>query len=95
MADVVTPLGADDFDYSLSTSGDLAGSFLNQVEFALGQSNSHLVILYISTLDLKSGMISVISTSQGAQSRRWTMLFVAACLAHLTGGTLRAWTHRS
>jgi endonuclease/exonuclease/phosphatase family metal-dependent hydrolase len=67
-ADVVTPLGADELDYTLTTSGDVSGAFLNQVDMALGEENTHLLTIDTSTLGSKFGMITVWSESQGVQN---------------------------
>jgi endonuclease/exonuclease/phosphatase family metal-dependent hydrolase len=67
-ANVLTPLGADELDYTLTASGDVSGTFLNQVDPALGEGNTHLVTLDTSTLGMKSGTITVSSESQAVQN---------------------------
>ena len=67
-ANVLVALGADELDYSLTTAGDLFGSFLNQTDLALGGGNLHLVGLDTSTPGMKSGVITVMSTSQAVQN---------------------------
>ncbi len=68
-ANVVAAIGADELDYSLSTSDSLSGSYSNQVDLAgdlLG--NVYMVGLDTSTTGIKSGMITVTSTSQGVEN---------------------------
>jgi hypothetical protein len=67
-ANVVAAIGADELDYSLTTSGDISGSFLDQMDPALGGGNMHLVALDTSTPGMKSGTITISSTSQAVQS---------------------------
>jgi hypothetical protein len=67
-APVMFANGADELDYSLTTSGDVSGSFLNQMDAALGSGNTHLVALDTSTPGMKSGMITITSASQGVQN---------------------------
>jgi hypothetical protein len=57
--------GADVLHYSLTTSGSVTGSFLNQNETALGGSNNHNVGFNTSSIGMKSGTITVTSTNQG------------------------------
>lgn len=68
VANVVAAIGADELDYSLTTSGSVSGSFLNQLDLALGGGNSHNVAFDTSTIGLKTGVITVTSTSQGVQN---------------------------
>jgi hypothetical protein len=67
-ASVVAAIGADDLDYSLTTSGAVTGSFLNQTDPALGGDNVHLVSLDTSSIGMKSGTISIMSPSQGVEN---------------------------
>jgi hypothetical protein len=67
-ANVVAANGADELDYSLTTSGDISGSFLDQTDFALGGGTTHLVAFDTSTPGLKSGMITISSASQAVQN---------------------------
>jgi hypothetical protein len=67
-ANVVAAIGADELDYSLTTAGDLAGSFLDQMDLALGGGNAHLVALDTSTPGMKTGTITIASTSQAVQN---------------------------
>jgi hypothetical protein len=64
-ANVVTANGADVLHYSLTTSGSVTGSFLNQNDAALGGSNSHSIGFNTSSIGSKSGTITVTSTNQG------------------------------
>lgn len=68
MAPVLAAIGADELDYSLTTSGAVSGSFLNQMDAALGTGNTHLVALDTSTPGMKSGTITVSSASQQVQN---------------------------
>lgn len=63
-ADVVAAIGADELDYALTTSGDVSGSFLGQMALALDAGNMHLVGFDTSTPGMKTGTISVSSSSQ-------------------------------
>ncbi|MCI0333058.1 MAG: hypothetical protein L0228_07535, partial [Planctomycetes bacterium] len=65
-APVAVALGADELTYSLTTSGSVSGSFLNQVDTALGGGNTHFVTLDTSTPGSKTGTITLLSTSQQA-----------------------------
>ncbi|MEX0611918.1 MAG: hypothetical protein WD738_06050 [Pirellulales bacterium] len=68
IANVLVAIGADELDYSLTTSGALSGSYLNEVDMALGAGNVHFVTFDTSTPGMKSGMIAVSSTSQAVQN---------------------------
>jgi hypothetical protein len=67
-ANVVAATGADELDYSLTTSGSLTGSFLNQIDMALGGGHVHLVGLDTLSIGMKSGTISLTSPSQGVEN---------------------------
>jgi hypothetical protein len=67
IANVLAAIGADELDYDLTTSGDLSGEFLDQMDLALGGGNTHFVTLDTSTPGMRSGMITVSSTSQAVQ----------------------------
>jgi len=67
-ANVSVAIGADELDYSVSASGDVSGSFLDQMDLALGGGNMHLVGLDTSTPGLKSGTITITSMSQAVQN---------------------------
>jgi hypothetical protein len=67
-ANVMAIIGADELDYSLTASGDVSGSFLDQMDLALGGGNMHLVALNTSTPGMKSGMITIASNSQAVQN---------------------------
>jgi hypothetical protein len=64
-ANVITANGADVLHYSLTTSGSVTGSFLNQNDAALGGSNLHSVAFNTSSIGSKSGTITITSTNQG------------------------------
>ena len=66
-------VGADELDYSLTTSGSVSGTFLNQVDLALGGSNLHSVAFDTSTIGLKTGVITITSTSQGVEGSLLTI----------------------
>jgi hypothetical protein len=68
IAPAIAANGADELDYSLTTSGSLTGSYMNQIDAALGGVNSHNIALNTSTTGAKSGTITVTSTSQGVQN---------------------------
>lgn len=65
VANVISALGADELDYSVSVSGDLLGS-ASGIDLALGGFNSHPISLDTSTAGSRSGVITVSSDSQGA-----------------------------
>jgi len=65
IASVVAAIGADELDYTLSVTGDLFGG-ANGIDLALGGGNLHQVTLNTATPGLKSGVITVASSSQGA-----------------------------
>lgn len=67
-ANVLQPIGADELDYSVTTSGNLFGSFFNQLDMALGGGNLHQILLDTSTPGLKSGTIFVQSGSPAVQN---------------------------
>jgi len=67
-ANVLQPIGADELDYSVTTSGDLLGSYFDQMDAALGGGNLHQLLLNTSTPGMKSGMITVASASQAVQN---------------------------
>ncbi|MEM1304961.1 MAG: PEP-CTERM sorting domain-containing protein, partial [Planctomycetota bacterium] len=64
-ADVVAAVGADELDYTLSVNGDLAGSG-GGTQAALASAATHFVTLDTSTPGLKSGVLTVSTTSQAA-----------------------------
>ena len=64
-ANVSLPIGADELDYSLTTSGNLLGSATG-VDAALGGGSTHLVALDTTTPGTKTGEITVTTSSQGA-----------------------------
>jgi hypothetical protein len=68
VANVVAAIGADELDYSLTTSGALSGMFLNQVDAALGGGNTHFIGLDTATQGMKSGTITISSLSQQVQN---------------------------
>ena len=63
-ADVLAPLGADELDYQLISSGDIFGMFTG-LDAALGAGHTHLLELNTTTPGPKSGLITVSSNSQG------------------------------
>lgn len=65
IANVVAVNGADKLDYTLSVAGDLFGGATG-IDFALGGGNIHQVTLDTTSLGMKSGVITVSSSSQGA-----------------------------
>lgn len=67
-ASVLVALGADELDYSVTGSGAVSGTFLNQTDAALGGGNMHQMTLNTSTLGLKTGTITVTSPSPMVQN---------------------------
>lgn len=64
-AGVVAAAGADELDYLLSTSGDLSGAFSGTLE-ALAADALHEVLFDTSTLGLRSGVLTVSTSSEAA-----------------------------
>jgi len=71
-ANVLTANGADELEYSFSTTGDLMGAGAG-VELALGAGDSHLVTLDTSSEGAKSGSIVVTTSSPGAANSQITI----------------------
>ncbi|QDV80478.1 hypothetical protein [Botrimarina mediterranea] len=66
-ADVVAAVGADELDFSISTSGSITGAFAG-VAAALSAGLSYDLSLDTSTLGLRSGMLTISSLSQAAEN---------------------------
>ncbi|QDT70172.1 Endonuclease/Exonuclease/phosphatase family protein [Planctomycetes bacterium MalM25] len=66
-ASVVAAVGADELDYSISTSGDVSGAFSGQ-EVALGDGDDYLLPLDTSVLGMRSGLITLTTGSEGAEN---------------------------
>ena len=84
-ANVQVAGGADELEYSFSTTGDLIGSG-SGVEFALGAGDSFPVTLDTSTEGEKSGSIVVTTSSPGAGNSSITIP-VNYTVGEATGGT--------
>jgi hypothetical protein len=84
-ANVVAANGADELDYSLTTSGNVTGSFLNQTDMALGGTNTHMIGFDTSTAGMKSGLITITSPSQQVQNGLITIPISYQVLSALTG----------
>lgn len=66
-ADVVAANGADELDYSFSTTGDVVGfGATSGTDAALGGVNLHQVVFDTTTLGMKTGEITITSASQSA-----------------------------
>jgi endonuclease/exonuclease/phosphatase family metal-dependent hydrolase len=63
VANVLSTLGADELDYTLTTSGDLFGANSGVVQ-AAGEGDQLSITLDTSSIGLKSGTITVTSNSQ-------------------------------
>ena len=85
VADVLVALGADELDYSISTSGDLFGAF-SGTELALGSGSTHSVGFDTSTAGSKSGVLTISSTSQGAENSLVTIPVSYDVLAAMLAG---------
>ena len=72
IASVLAAIGADELDYTLSTSGDLLGGSLGS-DPALGGGNVHQVTLNTSTAGTKNGVVTVTSQSHSAANLLFTM----------------------
>lgn len=64
-AAVVAAAGADELDYTLSTSGDLSGAFSGTLE-ALAADALHEVLFDTSNLGMRSGILTVSTSSEAA-----------------------------
>lgn len=85
-ANVLAAFAADELDYSVTTAGSVLGSFLNQVDAALGVGNTHQLTLDTSTLGIKNGTIFVHSDSQGAANAQIQIPISYEVLAALLAG---------
>lgn len=65
VAPALNTFGADELDFTVSVSGDLTGSAMGAIP-ALSGSVMNDVFLNTSTAGMKSGVITVMTTSQGA-----------------------------
>lgn len=72
-ANVVAAIGADELNYSLTSSGNVSGSFLNQIDQALGGSNVHSIAFDTATIGMKTGLVTVMSSSQGVQNGTFSL----------------------
>ena len=68
IADVLAAAGADELDYTLNVSGDLTGGGVIDSTLALSGGNTHEVFLDTSSLGLKSGTITVASSSLAVEN---------------------------
>ena len=84
-ADVVAAIGADELDYSLTTSGAVSGTYLNEIDAALGDGNEHLVRLDTAMPGMKSGTVTITSTSQQVQNGLINIPISFQVLAALAG----------
>lgn len=65
LASAITPLGADELDYTLSVSGDLIAGGVGTIA-ALAAGDLQQVMLDTTTSGAKNGVITVATNSQGA-----------------------------
>jgi hypothetical protein len=72
IAAALTATSADELDYTLSVTGDLVGGATATAN-PLAAANSHGVTLNAATPGLKSGMINVVASSQGAAQAMFSM----------------------
>ena len=68
IADVLTPNGADELDYTIDVSGALLGS-AGGISFPLAGANAHQIFLDTGTSGFRTGVVTVNATSQGAANR--------------------------
>lgn len=73
--------GADELDYSITTSGDLTGS-ASGIEEALGSGTVHTVNLPAGTIGDRSGQIDVTSSSQSVADGAFSQAVNYSVLAH-------------
>lgn len=72
LANAITALGADELDYTLSVTGDLLGSAAGTIA-ALAAGQTRQFSLNTATPGLKSGDVTVSTTSQGAANALFTL----------------------
>ena len=72
LASALTSLGADELDYALSVTGDLIASASGTIA-ALAEGATHPVALNTATPGMKSGVITVSTSSQGAANPLFTL----------------------
>ena len=72
LASAITALGADELDYTLSVTGDLLGSASGTIA-ALAAGQTRQFSLNTATPGLKSGVVTVSTSSQGAASALFTL----------------------
>lgn len=72
LANAITALGADELDYTLSVTGDLLGSAAGTIA-ALAAGQTRHFSLNTATPGLKSGVVTVSTTSQGAANALFTL----------------------
>ena len=72
IANVLTSIGADELDYTISVSGALAGG-LSDIDFALGGGNTHQIALDTSVVGPQSGTVTVTTSSQSAANTLFTL----------------------
>ena len=71
IADVLVAAGADELDYTLTSTGDGILAFIGDTfgtDIALGGGNSHTAVLDTTTVGIKSGSIIFESTSLAAEN---------------------------
>lgn len=84
-ADVVATAGADELDYVLSTSGDLSGAFSGTLA-ALAADALHDLVLDTSVLGVRSGVLTVSSSSQAAANALFELPISYEVVAPLLAG---------
>lgn len=72
MASAITALGVDELDYTLSVTGDLLGGTTGTIA-ALAAGQTRQFSLNTSTPGLKSGVVTVSTSSQGAANALFTL----------------------
>ena len=80
IANVLAAVGADELDYTISTTGDLTGAFAG-TDFALGGGNQHLVEFDTATTGMKSGTLTVTSSSLAAENALFSLPITYEVLA--------------
>jgi hypothetical protein len=83
VAPVAQSIGADELEYSVSGLGAVSGS-ASGVATATFAGNAHALLLDTSTPGLKTGTVSVSSTSQSAASGSFSQSVSKAVFAHAT-----------
>jgi len=88
-ADVVAAIGADELDFSISTTGSITGAF-EGIATALSAGLNYDLALDTSTLGLHTGMLTIASSSQAAENSLVQIPISFEVIAALLAGDFNA-----